>query len=51
MKNTKEMRVENGDLYIAPSIEVIEVVVERGFEASPPGVPGGEDLDDGDASW
>ena len=34
MKNTKEMRVESGDLYIAPSIEVIEVVVERGFEIS-----------------
>ena len=32
---------ENTEVYTAPSIEVIEVVVEQGFELSGPG--GGDD--------
>ena len=28
--------------YVAPEVEVIEVEVEKGFEASQPEVPGGD---------
>ena len=33
MKMEKEMK------YVAPEVEVLEVAIERGFEASPGGTP------------
>ena len=43
-KNNQEIQTQSTDLYAAPSIEVIEVKVERGFEGSmDPEGTGGKD--------
>ena len=34
--------MEKKEMYVAPEVEVLEVAVEKGFQASPrPDVPGG----------
>ena len=41
-ENNQERKIEKPDTYTAPSIEVVEVVVEQGFQASPTRDGGGE---------
>ena len=36
MENNQEIKVEKVEAYVAPSIEVIEVNVEQGFQATEP---------------